>query len=60
MDYMADIPSPNHGNDCVFVFINKLSKMAFFATYKKSIMVESIANLFFEYIWATYKTLGIG
>ena len=57
MDYMATIPSPKYGNDCVFLFINQLSNMAIFATYKKSIMVEAIASIFFWYIWATYKTL---
>ena len=60
MDYMEGIPSPNHGNDCVFLFINQLSKMPILATYKKSIMVESIANLLCDYIWDTYKTIGIG
>ena len=47
MDYMEGIPSPKHGNDCVSLFINQPSKMSILATYKKSIMVEAIASLFF-------------
>jgi len=48
MDYMLGLPSTKHGNDCVFVIIDRFSKMAITTAYKKNITVEATAKLFFE------------
>ena len=48
MDYMSCLPSTKHSNDCVFVVIDKFSKMAIMAACKKNIIVEATAKLFFE------------
>jgi len=37
MEEMLHIPSTKHGNDCVFVVIDRFSKKAILADYKKSI-----------------------
>jgi len=47
MDYMSGFPSTKHGNDCVFVVINRFYKMAILEAYKKSIIAEATVKLFF-------------
>lgn len=37
MDYMLGLPSTKHGNDYVFVVVEKFSKMAILVAFKKSI-----------------------
>jgi hypothetical protein len=48
MDYMSSLPSTKQGNDCVFVVVDRFSKMAILVAYKKSITAEATAKLFFE------------
>jgi hypothetical protein len=48
MDYMSSLPSTKQGNDCVFVVVDRFSKMAILVSCKKSVTVEAIAKLFFE------------
>ena len=48
MDYMLGLSSTKHGNDCVFVVVDRFLKMAIMAAYKKNITVEATAKLFFE------------
>ena len=48
MDYMSGLPYTKHGNDCIFVVVDKFSKMAIMAACKKNIKVEATAKLFFE------------
>lgn len=48
MNYMSGPPSTKHGKDSVFMFVDKLSKMAILVAWKKSISMEIIAKLFFE------------
>jgi len=54
MDYMSGLPSPEHGNDCVFLVVDKFSKMAIMATCKKNITTEATAKLFFEWVWVHF------
>jgi hypothetical protein len=48
MDYMSDLPSTKHGNDCVFVFVDRFSKMAILTACKKNMMAKATTKLFFE------------
>eukprot|EP00253_Pinus_taeda_P030958 PITA_30958 len=54
MDYMSDLPSTKHGNDCVFVVVDRFSKMAIMITCKKNITTEATAKLFFERVWVHF------
>jgi hypothetical protein len=54
MDYMLGLPSTKKGNDCVFVVVDRFSKMAILATCKKSITTEATAKLFFERVWVHF------
>jgi hypothetical protein len=48
MDYMSGLPSTKKGNDCVFVVVDRFSKMAILTACKKNITVTDTAKLFFE------------
>jgi hypothetical protein len=48
MDYMSSLLSTKWGNDCVFLVVDRFSKMAIMAIYKKSITTEATTKLFFE------------
>jgi hypothetical protein len=48
MDYMSGLPSTKRGNDCVFVVVDRFSKMAILVACKKSITAEATAKIFFE------------
>ena len=48
MDYMSDVPSTKHGNDCVFLVVDRFSKMAILTACKKNITAKAIAKIFFE------------
>ena len=54
MDYMSGLPSTKHGNNYVFVVVDRFSKMAIMVAYKKNIIAESIAKLFFERVWVNF------
>ena len=54
MDYMSGLPSTKLGNDCVFVVVDRFSKMAILTACKKSIIVEATAKLFFERVWVHF------
>jgi hypothetical protein len=48
MDYMSGLSSTKQGNDCVFVVVDRFSKMAILTACKKNITVTDTAKLFFE------------
>jgi hypothetical protein len=48
VDYMSDLPSTKQGNDCVFVVVDRFSKMAILVDCRKSITTKATAKLFFE------------
>lgn len=54
MDYMLSLPSTKHGNDYIFVVIDRFSKMVIMATCKKSIAIEATAKLFFKQVWVHF------
>jgi hypothetical protein len=48
MDYMSGLPSTKQRIDCVFVVVDRFSKMAILVACKKSIIAEATAKIFFE------------
>ena len=54
MDYMYGLPFIKHGNDCVFVVIDKISKMAILTAYKKSIIVKATTKLFLKHVFVHF------
>jgi hypothetical protein len=48
MDYISGLPSTKWGNDCVFVVVDRFSKMAILVSYKKRIIAEATTKIFFE------------
>jgi hypothetical protein len=48
MDYMSSHPSTKRRNDCLFVVVDRFSKMAILAAYKKNITAEATTKIFFE------------
>jgi hypothetical protein len=48
MDYMSGFSSTKHGNDCVFVVVDRFSKMAILTACKKNVTVANTAKIFFE------------
>jgi hypothetical protein len=54
MDYMSGLPSTKHGNDYVFVVVNRFSKMSIMMACKKNIIAEATAKLFFERVWVHF------
>jgi hypothetical protein len=55
MDYRFGLPSTKKGNDCVFVVIDRFSKMTILATCKKNITVADTAKLFFKRVWVHFR-----
>jgi hypothetical protein len=45
---MSGLLSTKKGNDCVFVVVDRFSKMAILTAYKKNITVADTTKLFFE------------
>ena len=54
IDYMSGLPSTKHGNDCVFVVVDRFSKMTIMASCKKNITAKATAKLFFERVWVHF------
>ena len=48
MDYMSGLPSTKRGNDCVFVVVDRFSKMVILVACKKRITEKATAKIFFE------------
>ena len=51
---MSSLISTKHGNDCIFMVIDRFSKMAIMLTCKKNIWVEATAKLLFERVWVHF------
>jgi hypothetical protein len=48
MDYMSGLLSTKHSNDCVFVVVDRFSKMAIFTACKNNFTIVETAKLFFK------------
>jgi hypothetical protein len=54
MDYMSGLPSTKQGNDCVFVVVDRFSKMEILVACKKRITTKATTKLFFERVWVHF------
>jgi hypothetical protein len=54
MDYMSGLSSTKQGNDCVFMVVDRFSKMVILTSYKKNITMEATAMIFFERVWVHF------
>jgi hypothetical protein len=54
VDYMSGRLSTKQRNDCVFVVIDRFSKMAILTACKKNIIVEDTPNIFFKQVWVHF------
>jgi hypothetical protein len=54
MDYISGLLSTKRSSDCVFVVVDRFSKMAILVACKKSITIEATAKLFFERVWVHF------
>jgi hypothetical protein len=50
MDYMPTLPSTKRGNECVFMVVDRFSKMVIMTSWKKNINAEATTNIFFEHV----------
>ena len=55
MDQMSGLPSTKHGNDYIFVVVDRFFKMAILIACKKNIIAEAMAKIFFEPIWVHFR-----
>jgi hypothetical protein len=55
MDYMSGLSYTKHGNDYVFVVVDRFSKMVILTACKKSTTTEATTNLFFECVCVHFK-----
>jgi hypothetical protein len=54
MDYMSGLPSTKHGNDYVFVVVDRFTKMSIMMSCKNNITTKATAKLFFERVWVHF------
>ena len=54
MDFMSGLPSTKHGKDCVFMVIDRFSKMVILVACRKSISEEATAKFLFERVWVHF------
>jgi hypothetical protein len=54
MDYMSVLSSTKQGNDCVFVVVDRFSKMVILMACKKNVTIADTAKLFFESVWVHF------
>jgi hypothetical protein len=57
MDYMSGLSSTKHENDCVFVVVDRFSKMAILTACKKNVTMAKTTKLFFERVWVHFGIL---
>jgi hypothetical protein len=48
---MLGVLSIMHGHDCLFVVVNKISKMEVLKPCKKSVITEVVSKFFFKHVW---------
>jgi hypothetical protein len=51
---MSGFPSKKHGHNCVFVVINRFSKMTILVAYKNIITYDATTKLLFVHVWVHF------
>jgi hypothetical protein len=54
MDYMSGLPSTKRGNDCVFLVVDRFSKIEIMAACKKNITAKATTKIFFKHVWVHF------
>jgi hypothetical protein len=54
LNYMSGLSSTKWENKCVFVVVDRFSKMVILVACKKRIKVEAAAKIFFEQVWVHF------
>jgi len=55
MDYLTGLPSTKHGNDYIFMVVERFSKMVILAACNKSVTAEATTKIFFEWVWVQFR-----
>ena len=50
MDFMSSLPTTKHGHDCVYVVVDRFSKMEILMACRKEISAEETTKLFFKHV----------
>ena len=54
MDFMSGLPTTKHGHDCVYVVVDRFSKIAILLACRKAISAKETTQLFFEHVWVHF------
>ena len=54
MDFMSSIPTTKHGHDCVYIVVDRFSKMAILMACRKAISIEENTKMFFLHVWVHF------
>jgi hypothetical protein len=54
MDIVGGLPMSKMGHEYLYVVVDRFSKMCIYIPCEKQIIVENIANLFFQYVWVHF------
>ena len=54
IDFMSGLPTVRHGHDCVYVVVDRFSKMTILVTCKKAISTKETTKIFFEHVWVHF------
>jgi hypothetical protein len=54
IDYMAILPSTKQDNDCVFLVVDRFSKIVILTACKKNIIAADIDKIFFKRVWVHF------
>lgn len=55
MDFVGGLPKFRKGHDCLYVIVDRFSKMCILIPCNRHITAEQIANLFFQHVWVHFR-----